>query len=44
MSVLQSFDLSGQTAIVTGAKRGIGRVMAEALAQAGADMSGLAPR
>ena len=41
MNVLQSFDLSGQTAIVTGAKRGIGRGMAEALAQAGADIVGV---
>ncbi|KUF09854.1 SDR family oxidoreductase [Pseudoponticoccus marisrubri] len=41
MSVLKSFDLSGQTAIVTGAKRGIGRGMAEALAEAGADIVGV---
>ncbi|MBV7395832.1 SDR family oxidoreductase [Mameliella sediminis] len=41
MTVLQSFDLSGKTAIVTGAKRGIGRGMAEALAQAGADIVGV---
>lgn len=32
------FDLSGKTALVTGAKRGIGRGMAEALADAGADI------
>ncbi|WP_299922688.1 SDR family oxidoreductase [uncultured Pelagimonas sp.] len=37
----QMFDLSGQTAIVTGAKRGIGRGMAEALAAAGADIVGV---
>ncbi len=37
----QMFDLSGQTAIVTGAKRGIGRGMAEALAAAGADIIGV---
>ena len=41
MTVLSSFDLSGKTAVVTGAKRGIGRGMAEALAQAGADVVGV---
>ena len=35
------FDLSGKTALVTGAKRGIGRGMAEALADAGADIIGV---
>lgn len=35
------FDLSGRTAVVTGAKRGIGFDMALALAQAGADIIGV---
>ncbi|MEM6409510.1 MAG: SDR family NAD(P)-dependent oxidoreductase, partial [Pseudomonadota bacterium] len=38
---LAMFDLSGKTALVTGAKRGIGRGMAEALASAGADIIGV---
>jgi 2-deoxy-D-gluconate 3-dehydrogenase len=41
MTILNSFDLSGKTALVTGAKRGIGRGMAEALASAGADIIGV---
>ncbi|MGC4748346.1 2-dehydro-3-deoxy-D-gluconate 5-dehydrogenase KduD [Micromonospora sp. DT201] len=35
------FDLSGRTAVVTGARRGIGLAMAEALALAGADIVGV---
>ncbi len=41
MSILHSFDLSGKTAIVTGCKRGIGKGMALALAEAGADIIGV---
>lgn len=35
------FELSGRTAVVTGAKRGIGFAMAVALAEAGADIIGV---
>ncbi|MFY1687740.1 2-dehydro-3-deoxy-D-gluconate 5-dehydrogenase KduD [Plantactinospora sp. WMMB782] len=38
------FDLSGRTAVVTGARRGIGLAMAEALAVAGADIVGVSAR
>jgi len=38
---LQSFDLTGQLAVVTGASRGIGLAMATALARAGADIVGV---
>ncbi|HZT51389.1 MAG TPA: SDR family NAD(P)-dependent oxidoreductase, partial [Stellaceae bacterium] len=33
---MRLFDLSGKTAIVTGSSRGIGRAVAETLAEAGA--------
>ncbi|RYY88746.1 MAG: SDR family oxidoreductase [Chitinophagaceae bacterium] len=39
--VLQQFDLSGRTALVTGCSRGIGLAMAVALAEAGADIIGV---
>ena len=38
MAVLDLFDLSGQTALVTGGYRGLGRAFATALAEAGADV------
>ncbi|MDF7819988.1 SDR family oxidoreductase [Runella sp. MFBS21] len=41
MIVNQLFDLSGKTALVTGCKRGIGKAMAIALAEAGADIIGV---
>lgn len=41
MSIINSFDLSGKVAIVTGCKRGIGKALAEALAEAGADIIGV---
>jgi 2-deoxy-D-gluconate 3-dehydrogenase len=39
--ILQNFDLSGKTALVTGCKRGIGFAMAIGLAEAGADIIGV---
>jgi 2-deoxy-D-gluconate 3-dehydrogenase len=41
MSVLDLFKLDGKTAVVTGARRGIGKAMAVALAEAGADIIGV---
>lgn len=39
MNVKETFDLSGEKAIVTGAARGLGEQMALALAEAGADVA-----
>jgi len=41
MSILNKFNLEGKTALVTGCKRGIGKAMAIALAEAGADIIGV---
>jgi len=41
MPILDQFKLDGQTALVTGCKRGIGKAMAIALAEAGADIVGV---
>lgn len=41
MNVLDLFRLDGKTALVTGARRGIGKSMAVALAEAGADVIGV---
>ncbi len=41
MSVLDLFRLDGKTALVTGAKRGMGQAMAVALAEAGANVIGV---
>ena len=40
MSILDLFRLDGKTALVTGARRGLGKAMAIALAEAGADIVG----
>ena len=40
MSVLDLFRLDGKTALVTGVRRGLGKAMAIALADAGADIVG----
>lgn len=37
-NVIEQFDLSGRTAVVTGGSRGLGREMAEGLAEAGANL------
>ena len=41
MPSFKQFDLTGKTALVTGCRRGIGRAMTEALAEAGADIIGV---
>ena len=41
MAIFDLFNLEGKTALVTGCKRGIGKAMAEALAEAGADIIGV---
>jgi len=41
MTLSSLFDLHGKTALVTGCRRGIGKAMAEALAEAGADIIGV---
>jgi 2-deoxy-D-gluconate 3-dehydrogenase len=41
MGILQQFDLSGKTALVTGCNKGIGKGMALGLAEAGADIIGV---
>ena len=41
MGILDKFKLDGKTALVTGARRGIGKAMAIALAEAGANIIGM---
>lgn len=41
MAILQQFDLTGKTALVTGCNKGIGKGMALGLAEAGADIIGV---
>ena len=44
MTVLDSFRLDGQVALVTGSSTGMGVAMAEAMAEAGADVACAARR
>ena len=44
MPVLDAFDLTGRTCVVTGANRGIGRALSIALAEAGGDLALLVRR
>jgi 2-deoxy-D-gluconate 3-dehydrogenase len=41
VTILDSFKLHGKTALVTGARRGIGKAVSMALAEAGADIVGM---
>lgn len=41
MNIISQFNLAGKTALVTGCKRGIGKAIAMALAEAGADIIGV---
>ena len=41
MRVLERFKLDGKTALVTGCRRGLGKAIAVALAEAGADIAGV---
>ena len=41
MNIISQFSLAGKTALVTGCKRGIGKAIANALAEAGADIIGV---
>ncbi|HLI33559.1 MAG TPA: SDR family NAD(P)-dependent oxidoreductase, partial [Terriglobia bacterium] len=41
MAILDRFRLDGKTALVTGCRRGIGKAIAVALAEAGADIAGV---